>query len=67
MERLPKSNVKVYLHARLLSMKGMGQLDFDRFRANGCRGTALLREEERESCAQAWFLWPQKSCHRRSS
>jgi hypothetical protein len=49
MKRLPKTNVDVYFHARLLKMKRMGQLDLDRFRANGLRWTALPREKKGES------------------
>jgi hypothetical protein len=49
MKRLPKTNVEVYFHARPLKMKRMGQLDLDRFRANGLRWTALPREKKGES------------------
>jgi hypothetical protein len=66
-KRLPEPHVEVYLHPCLLFMKRVWQLDRDGFRADDSRRTALPREEEGESCAQAFFLWPQKNCHRRSS
>jgi hypothetical protein len=66
-KRLPETHVEVYLHPGLLRMKRVGQLDPDCFRADDRRRTTLPREEEGESRAQAFFLWPQKNCHHRSS
>jgi hypothetical protein len=62
-KRLPEPHVEIYLHPCLLFMKRVWQLDRDGFRADDSRRTALPREEEGESCAQAFFLWPQKNCH----
>jgi hypothetical protein len=66
-KRLPETNVEIYLHTRLLSVKRVGQLDPDCFRADDSRRTALPREKECESRAQACFVWPQKNCHHRTS
>jgi hypothetical protein len=66
-EGLPEPDVKVYLHACLLAMEGMRELDLNRFLTDNLRRAALPCEKDGERRAESGFLWPQKNCHRCSN
>jgi hypothetical protein len=62
-EGLPEADVKLELHARLISMKGMGQLNRDRSVLGDFGAAVTSGQEGSEIVRNAGFAQPQANRH----